>query len=343
MGRAVVFVVALSLAAIASGAPGRASGERARRQTSADGRGQPRDEHQHGDWFFVAVLRSDGVLVPFATYWQGFWLTPWPAPEGTPPETNDLTNLPEAWFAQYEGQTTDWHANGPALRRRLKLRAARAVEVENHCGKNWGLQTDYAGETYKPNEHHRNVGVAASAPVEIVAPVKLDARGQASVTSVIRRRFEEDERTWLARPDFARQAKLFPAAAARARRAPEIKTLYRVDASGGRRLYYFVAERRYPKPRGAEDEACESVSAMTGMLMQAGPGAAPLLVERQFALSDCDGKERGSSGLPLGLVREGKREFLIMEEHGYANEGYTIMEVLDKTFRRLREVTGGGC
>lgn len=328
-------LAALIVSTLALSAAGPVEETSARRASSAQ---------QPGEWLSVAVLRSDGVVVPFAAYWQGFWLTPWPAPEGDSPDSNSVANLSEAWFTRDEKFTTDWYAGGWSRRAAVRLRAARLVEVDNHCQKNWGLQTNYRGTKHKPNEHHRNVGLALSERREIVAPAKLDAgaKNLNVVRSQMLRHFEEAEEDWLARPDMASRAKSFPARAERVRRAPVVVSLYRVELGGGRRLYYFEAERRYPKPRGAPDANCEHVSALNGMLLQTNRGA-PRLVEHQFWLSDCDGKESGR-GVPLGLIRDNRREFLIMQEHGYEDENYAIMELLSGgTLRRLRRIGGGGC
>ncbi|MCA1613486.1 MAG: hypothetical protein LC800_04875 [Acidobacteria bacterium] len=309
----------------------------------AEGRVAP-PARQHEKWFLAAVLRADGVVVPFATYWHGYWLTPWPAPAGYPAEENSLFDQPAAWFAQDGEFARDWYAGVPkGGAATLRLRASRLVEVDNHCGKNWGLMTDYPGA--KPGAGgHGNVGLALSGPGEIVASAKLGpgATGLGPVRALVRRTFDEDEASQLARPDAAQDAKSFPARAARARRAPVITSLHRVELEGGRRLYYFEAERRYPKPRGARDAACENVSALSGTLLQEGRGV-PRFVERQFGLSDCDGKWL-SCNFPLGLIRDAGREFLIMLEHGYEDESYAIMELLrGGTLRRLRRVEGGGC
>lgn len=298
---------------------------------------------QHEKWFLAAVLRADGVVVPFATYWQGYWLTPWPAPPGYPAGENKLFDQQAAWFAEGGEFARDWYAGGPQGRGPLRLRASRLVEVDNHCVKNWGLQTDYPGAKQGAGDHG-NVALALSEPGQIAVPAKLDARARSlgPVVSLLRRAFDDEEASRLAHPDAAQLAKTFPPRTARARRAPAVTSLHRVELAGGRRLYFFESERRYPKPRGAHDAACENVSALGGVLLQEGRGV-PRFVERQFALSDCDGKEL-SCNFPLGVIREGDREFLIMLEHGYEDESYAIMELLRAgTLRRLRRVEGGGC
>jgi hypothetical protein len=293
-------------------------------------------------WFFVAVLRSDGVVVPFATYWRGLWLAPWQPPPGYPPEINSVSNLPSPWFTKYEKTTPIWHATGAGARQAVTLHASKLLEVDNHCSTNWGWQTDYAGAEREEGQHE-SVGIAINEPAVIVAPARLDPHSAElkPIISLILRRFESDERSWLARPDMAWRAKSVPRAGVRAKQSPAVVKLYRIGASGGRTLYSFQAERRYAKPRGSHDPGCESLSAFAGILLQESHRIR--LVERQFALSDCDAKEVTYS-LPLGLIRDGGRDFLILQEQGYEDESYTILELLrGGLLRRLRRVEGGGC
>src|SRR5258705_9133514 len=48
--------------------------------------------------FTIGILRGDSVIVPFAEYRDGKWLTPWPEPDGFGEDIdNSLADLP-AWF-----------------------------------------------------------------------------------------------------------------------------------------------------------------------------------------------------------------------------------------------------
>ena len=330
MRRVLIALIISTLPLLGSARPGSNPAQRA----------TPRADQSH--WFFVAVLRSDGVVVPFATYWRGLWLAPWQPPPGYPAEINSVSDLPNPWFTKYEETTPTWYAAESGARRAVTLHASKLVGVDNYCSTNWGLQTDYAGAKGEGGQH-TNVGIALSEPAGLVAPVRLNPHSAEAkpILSLIHRRFEADERSWLARPDMASRAQLVPRAGVRERRAPAVVNLYRVAAGGGRALYSFGAERRYPKPRGADDPGCESLSAFAGILSQ--DGRRLRFVERQFALSDCDATEVTYS-LPLGLIRDGGREFLILQEQGYEDESYTILELRrGGLLRRLRRVEGGGC
>jgi hypothetical protein len=312
----------------------------------------PRAQEESGE-LFVGVLRADGLVVPFVAYWQGYWLTPWTKPAGSADDENSIADLTSAWFADEGDFPPVWYARTRAGRAPVRLRASRLVKSDNHCSTNWALQTDLPGARKPGARHRENVGVAASAPHESDAPARLDprARDLAPLVALVRRSFDEEERATLAgRPrDATREGgpqgdarkESFPPEAERRKRAPAVVKLYRHTASGGRRLYYFEAERRYPKPAGANDRACENVSVLGGWLLQAGR-AAPRLVEQHMTLTDCDAKE-AASGRPLGLIRLRGREFLIQEEHGYESESYVLLELRGAELRRLRLIFGGGC
>lgn len=302
----------------------------------------------------VAVLRSDGVLIPFAQHRSGgglgtgVWLTPYPRPEKYPEaDPIPIANLKRAWFVQHEEHPRTWYTLPASGNKALTLRASEVVQVENHCASNWALLTNYPGAK-KEEGHHRNVSVAFDAKVETESPTRLDDKGEewSRLFSFIEAKFENDEKGEIANPTNAGRAGVLPQQGERAKTPLTVEKLYR-HTSGTQRLYYFEAKKKYPKPNGAGDAGCESVSFFRGWILLDGEGEFSWL-DRDLALTDCDGKETISS-FPLALVTLKGRKFLIVEEHGYEYESYVVSELMKDErhaighIYRLLEVIGGGC
>jgi hypothetical protein len=80
---------------------------------------------------------------------------------------------------------------------------------------------------------------------------------------------------------------------------------------------------------------------MTGWLMPAATGAYAVLSPKVF-LTDCDLKE-ARTALPLGTFRVSRQMFWVLQEHGYEDESYLIVEIRPSEIRYAVDVNGGGC
>ncbi len=293
----------------------------------------------------VAVIRPDGVLIPFAQFKDGVWSNPWPkGPDEPAEESRSLPDAPEDWFAPGGVHAPVWHyrsqtsGGGGSV-----LHASAAVKIDNHCQTNWGLATDYS-RAESEKDVHGSVGVALDAEREVGAPQKLDGAGDewAALAAHISREFEPAEaKAEAALPAEHARFVFLPTREERAKTAPAVANILCFDLAGGRRLCSFEAERKYVKPPSAHDSPCESVSFFGGWLLQTGEGK-PLIIEQNFALSDCERKGVGGMS-PLGSLRIGAREFFVVEEHGYEDESYVIYELKGTKLRRLLLTHGGAC
>ena len=223
------------------------------------------------------------------------------------------------------------------------MHASAVVNIDNHCQTNWGLATDYP-RAESEKDVCGSVGVALDAEREIGPPLKLDRAGDewAALAAHISPKFERAEaKAEAALPAEHARFVFLPPREERAKTAPAVANILCFDLAGGRRLCSFEAERKYAKPPSAHDAACESVSSFGGWLLQTGEGK-PLIIEQGFALSDCDRKGVGAV-YPLGSLRIGAREFVVVEEQGYEDESYVIYELKGAKLRQLLLTYGGAC
>ncbi|MCA1616245.1 MAG: metal-dependent hydrolase [Acidobacteria bacterium] len=256
----------------------------------------------------VAVIRPDGVIVPFAQFKDGGWSNPWPkGPDEPAAESRSLPDAPADWFAPGGAHAPLWHYRSRTSGAgRAVLHASAVVKVDNHCQTMWGLATDHP-RAGSEEDCRGSLGVALDSEREIGLPVRLDqARGEwAALASHIRRRFERDEAKAAEALAGSAYAPWLPPREERIKTDPAIEEILCFELSGGRRLCSFAAERKYARPPSARDAGCESVSAFGGWLSQTGEGR-PLLIEQGLALSDCERKFVGAVH-PLGSLRIGGR------------------------------------
>jgi hypothetical protein len=104
------------------------------------------------------------------------------------------------------------------------------------------------------------------------------------------------------------------------------------------RTMYLVAE----KPRPPSDVGdCPAVTLMTGWLVAGGTGRQVIAADRTVD-TDCDYKE-ARIGFPLGILQVAERSFWVLQDHGYEDERYQLIEVGDGGVHTVLEVEGGGC
>jgi len=115
-----------------------------------------------------AVLREDGILIPFATF-DGKWKNPWPRPAVEAEVPITLTDVPKKWWpdGRVQREWTLWQAGGAF--RRLTVEAPAWVRAQ--CVSNVGLRTDFKSDMTLPTPEtmpYPKAGLVTSAGAEAV-------------------------------------------------------------------------------------------------------------------------------------------------------------------------------
>lgn len=303
-------------------------------------------EDQNPASFLVAVLRADGTLVPFAQYGNGGFYNPWPKPQPCPGCTDEiyphsLGGLPQPWFAQGGRMPKRWFRspNGALT----VLKALKIAEVENHSQKNWVVLTDFPHEPVE-SSHHRNVGIAITANIRIESMIESNPEPD-GLTSFIKDVFDAEETMKierLATDDPLGTASLFrfglPESAAERKRVEKITKFYRSESPiNGEYLYYFKAKKEYEIPRLASSGHVSLFSGWATVEARQGGSLGIILSEIVFTDTDMKGP---TTSLPLGILKLSGRMFIFVEEHGWEDESYLVLE-LNGGIHRLLETLGG--
>ena len=285
-----------------------------------------------GERFTVAIVRSDGALVPFAAYDAGRWERAWPeADEAT--DLKAVDNVPSVWRrrgAPVPDVWRVWPASGAPV---TQVRVNGVEVVEAHCEGQVALKTNLPKTKA---EHPLKFGIAldsSSIPVGAVEEVRRSDSIWAEAERAVLASFSRLETA-----QATRNGEQWP------RETPvpvtQITALYR-EAKSPRSPLYFVAEKKYRTARFPQDPQCSALTMMTGWLVPTDAGTFNLLDPKVF-LTDCDAKEV-RTGLPLAAFRVWGQLFWVLQEHGYEDETYLIAEIRESEVHYPIEVNGGGC
>jgi hypothetical protein len=289
--------------------------------------------------FTLAVLRRDGVLVPFAACHEGKWAAPWPVPGKAPIVPITLADVPPDWWwkAPATSTWTLWPVEGTAR----AVRASAPVRYPAQCLSGVGFRTDYTTDRPIPPPMERPYpkdGVAVGGSVKIDRIEILDTRAPEwdDFARRIRQPFGDEERN--AASDFSTWR--HPLSHSERESKPvTIEALYRAKVPDAGEIYYVEASRSYEDPR--QKDGCDVVTFAAGWIRPWKPE------RRVFDLSAvvtyCD-RADVEFVLPLGILRLDKRPpAWILQVASWDHERYMVVETGRGENRILVNAFGGRC
>lgn len=330
------------------------------------------------NWFWLGVLRNDGVLTPFALYENGKWSSPWPEDFGNDdsgqlvqverfklppftfsknhnlePKTVPLGKLPNEWLGSHV-IPIKWYlwseANKP-----VPFQVTNAVQYESHCVHNWGLQTDYDVPGVEPGKENwwprPKSGIASNALLDItpalkVEPTSIEGRQVVAAVRHLFQTLEGEEIRKIAHQGHVSGSYLkytgHPLALEeRNRKELSINRIARMSTRiDDRDFYYIEGQRHYPKPAGFEDQGCVAITSFYGWLTKKGNVFSAL--KTGAFITDCDMKTAGTSS-PKFLLSVAGNSYVIAENYGYESEYYTVSRITPQGVQVVLEKSGGGC
>jgi hypothetical protein len=297
--------------------------------------------------FSLAVLRRDGLLIPFASYNGRTWSVPWPGAEQGIPLPISLTDIPKAWWGE-PGPSAPWTAwLGEAGKRPLKL--VKPVHVPIFCGGHLAVSTDYRGDA--PDERGPTVpkdGVATAGDVTLqpITQVSVNAPDAARVIAAITAKFNEEERQ--AATHFTNWAHPF-GSTSRAAFPIVLEAFYRATETTPRgefRTSYIEAVRKFPALPA--DQGCGLLTFARGWITEFADGRKPI-INIGARITYCDRAEV-SFMLPFGRIvlpgrsgRAGGDVFWVYQLSSWRDEFYSVAQVSPEGVKPVVVVAGGGC
>lgn len=274
--------------------------------------------------FNVAVVRADGVVIPFAQFDNGTWRPFWTGVERgntvSVPITLDV--IDEDWW-RGETPSLEWHLARPEGP--VTVRATTPRSVYTPCSTQVGLATDYKPSGPLPPPHEApfpKLGLATTGAVEI-EPIRAVPPNDTDWLRVRRalgyREFRNAENQALADMAWSHPVR----SSQRDRGEIDLQAVWHVKDS---RFFYFEAMRRYPDPNPPKGQPpCELVTYVAGYLWEdRSEELRPVGV--RALISYCH-MERASFFWPLGVIRDGAKQFWLFQSAGWTGEVYGVTEL----------------
>jgi hypothetical protein len=282
--------------------------------------------------FALAVMRRDGLLVPFATFDTRRWTSTWPAPQFQLEIPINLQSVPKSWWGGM-GPLAEWQLWLPGNAVPRTVRVAQPDWIPAHCLRQIALKSDYRSDraaTPLTEQPYPKDGLAI-APPQALQPIEVIPAGGAAaeaLASGLREKFNEAELEVDRRFGHPVSRKV------REPQAPVIEALY---AFGERpQTFYIEASRSY---RGSDEKQCR-IAFATGWFMRDGESIKWL--DMAVDLLPCN-KYGATYMLPFGALRVGSRAFWIAQYAGWDHERYVVIELKKNTVEAVVSAWGGGC
>jgi hypothetical protein len=290
----------------------------------------------------LAVMRRDGLLVPFAAYKGSRWTSSWPATTRNGVIPVNLDAIPDGWWGGERPDNWRLHQPGKAPRA-FTTKAPRVFRA--FCDLRLGLTTDYQSAEpmpMPPADPYPKDGLASSSdlevlPIESVAPSTPEALRLAQTLTT---EFDKAEERTLdeirSRGGWTHPVRQ---AAMRQQRPVTLEAWYRAPMDEpGWVASYVEAVRSYPP--GPDDDGCGLETVFTGWFHQNVEDPRKSRARLTAHVTYCD--RRGVRYmLPLGRIHIDRQQYWVYQLSGFDNEWYEVTRIAPLKVNFAIEAYGG--
>lgn len=292
--------------------------------------------------FTLAVVRRDGVLVPFVTFTGTKFERRWPQPERSTDVPAALGDVPSNWWADERPQI-EWRFQ-PTEGRPRSLEVESPIWVPVHCQQQTALLTNYQTaepppppdvQPY-PKDGLAWTGNATIEPIDILT--SKDPMWQRLGHELLDT-ITEHEQEAIAREETSGWR--HPAAKeSRERTSATLEAVYGAPmGTQGGRAYYVEATKRYKREPDDRDADCDIVSFIHGWVRVDKSGKV-LAAAMGADVTACD-YHSVTIMHPLAVLRLNAKPLWVVQWSTWGNEEY---EIIDPTAGKLLfETTAGQC
>jgi hypothetical protein len=293
----------------------------------------------------LGVLRTDGLLMPFAAFDGDAWTTPWPGSMADAAGRElplNLDAVPRGWWGGEVPATWKlWPREGGEA---LPIKPIAPVMTPMGALRRLALKTDYSVRTpsVPPSEFPFPKAGLVVGGQATVSPIATVSRATADWQKLLGRILPDvdgaEERTitalrsntgWMHPVDRRIRVKV----------PPILETWYTTPLpEQGSFASYIEAVKRYPP--GPDDRGCGLESVVSGWVHQVA-GEPRLQTELKAVVGYCD-REHVSYMLPFGYLRLDNRLHWVFQMSGRDHEWYVVTEVAPGRSRVRAEHFAGG-
>jgi hypothetical protein len=290
----------------------------------------------------LAVLRADGILLPFASFDGDDWKVAWPDNLTRLELPASVGSVPQGWWGGAEPDQWRLFSPGGESPRAVKLVAPAMIQVG--VAVRLGLRTDHppAGSNVPPFAvAFPKIGLAIAGGVDLLPITSVSRVPSVSgpfVGAIRSALTEAEERTVNGLRVQAGWKHPFDKTA-RAGIEPELEAWYRTTSGEtGSRVSYIEAVKKYPPQ--PKDEGCGLETFITGWILESGKQESPK-TDVKASVVYCD-RDKASYMLPFGHINVRDRTYWIFQMAGRDHEWYAVAEATRNRVRIVAEYFGGG-
>jgi hypothetical protein len=291
----------------------------------------------------IAVLRRDGLMIPFASFRGTRWVSQWPTgPTSGRDSTTlelpiNLRSIPERWWGGWTPDT--WQvflADGTS--RPLTLLAPQLFRI--YCAQRIGVRTDYRPAQpppFPPVDPYAKDGLAVTAGIR-VEPIHAVSSRATEWRSLPARLLEEFDRAEDREISVVSAVWAHPVKRQERRKLPvQLESWYITSLDDGATVSYIEAVRRYPP--GPDDDECGVETLFSGWVIEQKDDRRPR-TDFRARITYCD-RVGATFMQPLGRIRLDDRVFWIGELSGRESEWYAVAELSRERVRYVAEYPAG--
>jgi hypothetical protein len=145
-------------------------------------------------WF--GIVRSDGLMIPFAQFDGMKWLLCWPEADSEDDQKPiELSAIPKAWLGSLAVMPNTWRFLSYDYKL-SELRVGKPLKVANYCSEIWGVTTDYSPiEKLEHTWPYPKAGLAFVGDLDVKRPEQVDLNSHENERFIgfIKRTFIEKE------------------------------------------------------------------------------------------------------------------------------------------------------
>lgn len=289
----------------------------------------------------LAVVRADGLLIPFASWTGKTWENSWPVPEKSADTPITTADIPKRWWAR-QGPVEEWQvwqvdgSRTPALVKRPTWYLA-------HCQQGVGLATNL--DTRKPLpppvvQPYPKVGLASSSPLRFqpIAVMGPESSVWKAIPAAIRDHVDAEEARIVKGLLTSAQWR-HPVDPEARRPVPiEVQALYRSPTGDGRFIHYFEAVKRYTSPEAAlradeeqergrrrrPGEDCAVITFASGWFVAGNSDTRVSTRVTDVRITSCDFEDVDVM-LPLGYLSSAEGPLWIIQLSGWGREAFRLL------------------
>jgi hypothetical protein len=316
---------------------------------SAGGSGRtapPQEERARAatDRGVLAVMRRDGLLIPFAAYKSSRWVAPWPVTARNRELPADMSAIPDDWWGGAAPESWRLHLPG-GVTRPVAMKTPRVYR--SFCDTRIGLVTDYRSTEpvpMPPTDPYPKDGLAISSDIDLLPIESVDRASPetARLAKTLMPDFDKAEEKTLTAIRNREGWKHPLTSEVRRSLAVTIEAWYRAPMDEpGWTASYIEAVRSYTAGLVLEDKGCGLETVFTGWLHQNVDDPRKTRVQLTARVTYCD--RRGVKYmLPFGRIHVGPQLYWVYQFSGFDQEWYEVARMSPLKMGFVVESYGGG-